>query len=208
MVFEEFLGAVIQVAVSLLIVFLVYLVFARKSGGFKTFAGLFLPGRKGLWLGVLAGLGLAGFNIAVFVGLGLAGLVSGEGTVAGALNGLGPGPVAAAVILMTAFVKTALAEEILFRGLLAKRLIGWLGFGLGNGVQAGLFGAIHLALFLAPGGLEFSWLPAIAFFLSPAVSGWVFGYLNELRGGGSIGPGWAAHGVLNAVSYPVFAFLL
>ena len=44
------------------------------------------------------------------------------------------------------FFTSALAEEILFRGLIAKRLIHHLGFGIGNAAQTLLFLAPHAAL--------------------------------------------------------------
>ena len=105
-------------------------------------------------------------------------------------------------LVLVALVKTALAEEILFRGFIAKRLMAWLGFQWGNLIQALLFGLLHLVLFLTitqnPGLL--TWV-----FLSPAIMAWVVGYLNERMAGGSIWPGWAAHAAGNLATYLYFA---
>jgi membrane protease YdiL (CAAX protease family) len=119
------------------------------------------------------------------------------------LRGVSFGSVA--VLLTTALVKTALAEEILFRGFIAKRLIAAWGLVVGNVTQAVLFGALHVGLF---------WI----FTNSPLVLGFVFlesvvgaalaGYLNECLAGGSIIPGWILHGMANVVSYSVIGFLL
>ncbi|MFK8000563.1 MAG: lysostaphin resistance A-like protein [Polyangiales bacterium] len=43
------------------------------------------------------------------------------------------------------FITSALCEELLFRGFVAKRSIGWLGFAWGNVVQTVIFVAPHLA---------------------------------------------------------------
>lgn len=102
-------------------------------------------------------------------------------------------------------VQTSLSEEILFRGLLGKRLIAKLGFALGNSIQAVLFGALHV---LAPfQKLDSPSLALIAFsFLMPALLGWCSGWINERPGGGSILPGWIAHGVGNLFTSVYLAF--
>ena len=45
--------------------------------------------------------------------------------------------------ILYAFVQTAFAEEILFRGFLLKRLVAKLGFKNGNAIQSILFGLLH-----------------------------------------------------------------
>jgi membrane protease YdiL (CAAX protease family) len=57
-------------------------------------------------------------------------------------------PSAFAIIVVVAFIQTGLAEELLFRGFMAKRLIALLGFQRGNALQALLFVAPHLLLFV------------------------------------------------------------
>jgi membrane protease YdiL (CAAX protease family) len=78
----------------------------------------------------------------------------------------------------------ALAEEMLFRGLLAGVLIRRLGFWWGNTVQALVFFAPHCLLLLASSAL---WpiLPV------QFVAGWLLGWLRQRSG--SIGPAWLAH---------------
>lgn len=204
---EEFFSAAVQVAAALIIAFVVYLIFGRKTGRFKNYTGLGWPPLWAIGWGVAAGLVLALAGIVLFTALGLTGVATGEGTFSGKLKTIGPTPTAFAFILIIAFIKTSLSEEIFFRGIIAKRLIAWLGLVWGNPVQAAIFGAVHLLLFFVPGGLAFSWFLALILFLFTGAMGWVFAYLNERKGNGSIVPGWLAHGVLNAVSYPVFAFL-
>ncbi len=102
-----------------------------------------------------------------------------------------------------AFVMTGFSEELLFRGLLAKRLIRWLGVGAGNLVQAALFGLMHVAVVYAvvpePG------IGLVAFAaLGSAAIGWVLGWAM-VRDGGSIFAPWLAHSAANLVT--VFVYL-
>lgn len=69
-------------------------------------------------------------------------------SVSGAIRKMGFGMEAIVVILLSALIKTALAEEILFRGFLAKRLIAVTNFQIGNTIHALIFGAIHALIFL------------------------------------------------------------
>jgi membrane protease YdiL (CAAX protease family) len=112
---------------------------------------------------------------------------------------------ASRLLLIVAIFKTAGAEELFFRGLIAKRLIRWLGFATGNALQAILFGSVHLLLaFIARPDL-FT-LTALAGFA--AILAWLSGWLNERRADGSILPGFAAHASANSVAYLVLALQL
>ena len=111
------------------------------------------------------------------------------------------------IAVFQAVVTTALSEEILFRGFLAKRLIAWLGFGVGNALQALVFGAIHGFLFMGVStGLSIiGWLAVV---LLPSVQGWVMGWLNERIGNGSIIPGWCADAVTNVLTFAIVPLVL
>ncbi|MEM9235012.1 MAG: CPBP family intramembrane glutamic endopeptidase, partial [Pseudomonadota bacterium] len=104
--------------------------------------------------------------------------------------------------------KTALSEEIFFRGLIAKRLINGFGFWTGNTLHALLFGGIHMLIFVVPGGPEFTPLLGATILFLPGLAGWLMAYANERLGNGSIGPGWLIHALGNAISYPILAFVL
>jgi len=102
--------------------------------------------------------------------------------------------------LIFAFIQTGLAEEILFRGFLNKRISNKFGFTIGNSVQAALFGLLHGVLlftrvspFIAAGVIIFTF-----------AAGWIMGYINEKLAGGSIIPSWAVHGIVNLISASVF----
>jgi membrane protease YdiL (CAAX protease family) len=85
----------------------------------------------------------------------------------------------------------ALAEEILFRGLLAEVLIRLLGFGWGNTAQALVFFAPHCLLLLA----SFALWPILPV---QFVAGWLLGWLRHRSG--SIGPAWLAHAGSNILA--------
>ncbi|WP_159721606.1 CPBP family intramembrane glutamic endopeptidase [Enterococcus sp. CSURQ0835] len=99
-------------------------------------------------------------------------------------------------ILIYAFIKTALAEEIFFRGFLLKRLQQRLGFLPANLIQAVIFGGLHGLLLLTQ-----TTSPLILFIsLFTGTVGFVFGGLNEKLAGGSLFPSWLIHGLSNLVS--------
>lgn len=95
-----------------------------------------------------------------------------------------PGGYAAIAIL-------ALAEEVLFRGLIAGLVFRRYGFAVGNIVQALIFLAPHLLLLLVSAAL---WpiLPA------QLIAGWLLGLLREKSA--SIGPPTLAHTATNLIA--------
>jgi membrane protease YdiL (CAAX protease family) len=127
-------------------------------------------------------------------------------TVPGRLRALGLSGQSVVLLALYALVQTALSEEILFRGFLAKRLITRLGFHRGNLVQSVLFGAMHLLLFAGPTGQPLSLPRAMAVVAFTSLIGWGLGYLNERAGNGSIVPSWWTHGLTNIVAYSTLAF--
>ena len=96
-----------------------------------------------------------------------------------------------------AFVRTALSEEILFRGFLLKRIQNRTGFKMANAIQAILFGLMH--------GLPFGLTTkSVGVFLLltilPGLFGAYQGWLNEKRCNGSILPSWLLHSCMNLVT--------
>jgi uncharacterized protein len=203
---QEALNATLQVGVVLIIALVLWAIFARKTESFPRFAGLIAPTTKAmLWtLGVAAILVPA--SLAIFMLPALRDMAAGGNTVAGQLSAQGFSADVVGQILIVALIKTALAEEILFRGLIAKRLIRWLGFGAGNTLHAALFGAVHLLIFIVPNGPKFDPVLALAIAGLPAVGGWIMAWLNERVGNGSIAPSWFLHALTNALAYPLLAF--
>ncbi len=203
---QEAINATLQVGVVLIVAFVLWAIFARKRESFPRYIGLIAPTSKAmLWtLGVACLLIPA--TLAVFMLPTVREMAAGENTVAGMIRAQGFTADVVGQIIIIALFKTALSEEIFFRGLLAKRLIHWLGFGAGNTIHAILFGGVHLLIFAIPGGPKFD--PVLAFAIAglPAIGGWVMAWLNERVGNGSIAPSWFLHAAANALSYPVLAF--
>ncbi|NYE58425.1 CPBP family intramembrane glutamic endopeptidase [Carboxydothermus ferrireducens] len=95
--------------------------------------------------------------------------------------------------LIYSFIQTGLSEEILFRGFINKRLSAKFGFTIANFSQALLFGLLHGFIFYSFVGL---WGIIIIVTITGSV-GWIIGWINEQRAGGSIIPGWLFHASSN-----------
>lgn len=95
-----------------------------------------------------------------------------------------------------AFLQTGFAEELLFRGVIARRLVRWLGFHAGNVLQALLFTGIHHAV-LASDQRELPLGAHIYVFLIAFPVSWAGVWYNERRAGGAIAGSWAMHGGAN-----------
>ena len=100
-------------------------------------------------------------------------------------------------VFIYAFVRTALSEEILFRGFILKCVERKFGFAMGNTVQAFLFGLMHGVPFgLATGSV---WAFLLLTML-PGLFGAYMGWMNEKKFGGSIIPSWILHGCMNIMT--------
>ena len=109
----------------------------------------------------------------------------------------GEGLKALPAVFFYAFVRTALSEEILFRGFVLKLIQKKAGFAAGNTVQALLFGLMHGI----PFGIVTKSIPAFGLLtLLPGLFGWYQGWMNEKQCGGSIVPSWLVHGTVNFIT--------
>ncbi|MEM9681031.1 MAG: CPBP family intramembrane glutamic endopeptidase [Bacteroidota bacterium] len=118
---------------------------------------------------------------------------------------MGPSVEGILLLLIGAIFKTALSEEILFRGFIAKRLIAVSSYKTGNIIQATLFGAIHVLIFLSITSNIFF---LMIMFIVPALGAYLKTYINEKKAGGSILPGWIMHATSNLQSYSIIGFLV
>ena len=105
--------------------------------------------------------------------------------------------------LLISFIQQAFAEEVLFRGFIAKCLVERLGIMTGNIVQAIIFGLIHVFLSSADNRNLFVYM---IIFISTATGGWLLGYLNEKLFNGSIIPSILMHGTGNFIMLLSVAF--
>ena len=206
MILDALLSTLLQLLVFSLLPAVVYVLQRRTVKGFWQYVGLYRsPAHANGWA-LLASLLFASSTLAVAIASpALKALMLDPHSVTGQLRRSGVGPASVAVLLLTALGKTALAEEIFFRGFVAKRLMATWGFTAGNVAQAVLFGALHIGLFWS---LTTNPLVLGVVFGGATTGAALAGYLNERLAGGSILPGWISHGLANVVSYTVVGFLL
>ncbi len=188
---NEIVGSLVQLLLFSLIPVLVWVITARKKESFFTWIGLKKPvcseAGKTLLLTLLV---TAVYAASAVLRIRL--LPEGVTTAGSQFAGQGLAMIPAAVFY--AFVRTALSEEIVFRGFLLKRLQGRFGFVSANTIQAVLFGMLHgIPFFLATKSVG----ALLLLTLLPALMGWFEGWLNEKRCDGSIVPSWILHGCIN-----------
>ena len=191
---EDMLSSVAQALLFTLIPFLTWLITARKKQSFLAWIGLKKPCcAKPEMMLLISAAAAAAYILAMMFCLRF--LPAGV-TTAGAQYA-GQGISALLPVLFYAFVRTALSEEILFRGFLLKRIRHRLGFKIANAIQSILFGLMH--------GLPFGLTTkSVGVFLLltilPGLFGAYQGWLNEKRCNGSILPSWLLHSCMNLVT--------
>lgn len=107
-------------------------------------------------------------------------------------------------LFVVSYVKTALTEEIFFRGFLGKLLLKKLSFKTSNLIQAIVFGTIHLVFSLAISDYIYFILFS---FIYPFLFSFLGFYINEKRAGGSILPSIILHGTANFLFYLIVYFI-
>lgn len=194
------IGALLQLLAFTAIPAAVYAI-GRRREGLAAYLGLRWPPPGALLLGLLAGAGGAALAGLAIRGTPWGELLGGPSTPAGGLSGRS-GVDAVAHVFARAVIQTGIAEEILFRGFVARRAFAWLGFARGNLLQAAIFAAVHgIVLVAVPAAV-----PAAPLVLGlPFVAALLLGWINERRGGGSIVPGMVAHASGNAVAMVLLA---
>ncbi len=206
-IINELLSTTLQIGLFTLIPYLFFLFRKNKETTFKQYIGLNKPTKKSIlyvllvsFLFVIIGIGMT------FIDSGIKQVVMEPPSITGKLRQMGLNANSLIILFMIALFKTSFAEEVLFRGFVAKQLIKKFNFNLGNILQALIFGAIHLFLFRYL--TKSTIFPLVFIFIFSTVAGWVLGYIKEKYTNGSIIPGWIAHGFGNAFSYIIIAFLL
>lgn len=203
----ELISALLQVIVFSLIPFLVYIIGHKTVTGFFRWIGLYRPTGKALLLSVaLALVFVAGGITVALLNEQVWQIMSSPPSVTGKLRQMGMTPSAIATLLLIAWIKTSLSEEIFFRGFVAKRLVHKLGMKTGNLLQALIFALVHVLLFwaLTKAGIAF----LVFIFALSGLGAWLAVFINDKIGNGSIIPGWIAHALGNSISYFVIAFML
>ena len=194
-IYNDILSSIIQVSLFSAIPFLWWLFRYRKEEGFFSWVGLKKPIIKGSSVRLVTRILIVAIIYVFLMGLIITYLLK---DVAMATNEFyGKGLKALPSIFVFSIVKTALSEEVFFRGFLGKRFINSFGFVKGNTVQAMAFGLLHgLPFGLATGSL----LTTIILTVIPGAIGWFQGWINEKCATGSIIPSWILHSTMNILS--------
>ncbi len=197
---QTLINSIIQIALFSLIPFIWWLITARKKMNFFEWIGLkkIRDARENKTLIWTGGAIVLFLTLAVFM------LISVRGVETATSEFAGLGLSAVPAVLVYAILKTALPEEIVFRGFILKRISKKFGFAAGNLIQALLFGLMHGVMFFGTAGL----VKAILITLFTGSIGWLMGFINEKKAGGSIIPSWSIHAAANIFSGICSAFLL
>ena len=203
---NETIVAILQILVFTLIPFLVFLIKNKSTNGFLDYIGLKKSTRKANYLAVFACLLFATpLLILTLTNADFKEIMVEPSSITGKFRQMGLGIESFSILIIIAIFKTSFAEEILFRGFIAKRLISNIGYQKGNLLQAAIFGVIHTALFaLITSNVIF----LIVIFIVPSIGAYVSAYLNEKIGNGSIIPGWISHGLANILAYGIVGFII
>lgn len=203
---NELIGASLQILIFTLIPFLAY-VFKRETyKGFFDYIGVKKSTKKANVLAIFACLLFAApLLILTFTSEEFKEIMFDPNSITGKFREMGFGLESMTLLLVIALIKTSLAEEILFRGFIAKRLISFLGFVKGNLLHAVIFGFIHTGLFAL---ITSNILFLVIIFLIPSIGAYISVVLNEKMANGSILPGWISHGLANIIAYSIVGFVI
>lgn len=197
---------VIQILIFTLIPFIVFLIKRKTIKGFLNYIGLKKSNFKANTLAIAASLVLLTPMIILgFYSQSFRNIMFDPTSITGKFRAMELGANSMIILLLIAVLQTSFAEEILFRGFIAKRLIKSFGFKVGNLVQATIFGIIHSLLFITVTNNPV-FLGLI--FIFPTVAAYLFCYLNEKKADGSIIPSWIAHALANVVTYLIIGFVI
>ena len=203
---NEIFGSILQILIFTLIPFLVYVIRNRKVKGFFNYLGLKKSTKKANSLAIFACLIFATpLLILTLTSPGFKEIMFDPNSITGKFRSMEFGVNSLSILFIIAIFKTSFAEEILFRGFIAKRLISVLGFRKGNVLQSVIFGIIHVAIFSF---ITTNIIFLMVIFVAPSIGAYVSAYLNEKMGNGSIIPGWISHGLANVLAYSLVGFVI
>ena len=180
----------------------------RKEEGFFRWIGFFKPQLKSKWRVLLIFAILYyffyNFDFTQFVSPETLEYIENSASVsANVFAGIGVAAILPAFI--ENFIANGVAEEILYRGFLCKRLISKIGLVKGIILQAVLFGLMHNILYILA-GLDVGLWYHILTFIFTGMRALLLGWLNEKIFNGSIIPGILLHGAGNFIASLLVAF--
>ena len=189
------ISAILQLTLALVLALIFYFISRRKEGGFFNWLGLYLPKDK-KWIKST----IIVFLVSLLVMSGPELLFERTGHLTPEIlydeniRGKGLGISTLILILLKAVIQTSLSEEILFRGLIGKRLANKFGYLTGNIIQAILFGLPHGLPFII---IYKYYLVGITFIITSGIVGYLLFWLNEKNADGSLIPGTLIHIISN-----------
>jgi len=180
----------------------------RKEEGFFKWIGFFKPQLKSKWWVLLIFAVLYyffyNFDFTQFVSPETLEYIENSASVsANVFAGIGVAAILPAFI--ENFIANGVAEEILYRGFLCKRLISKIGLVKGIILQAVLFGLMHNILYILAGLDVGLWYHTLTFIFT-GMGALLLGWLNEKIFNGSIIPSILLHGAGNFIASMLVAF--
>lgn len=180
----------------------------RKEEGFFRWIGFFKPQLKSKWWVLLIFAILYyffyNFDFTQFVSPETLEYIENSASVsANAFAGIGVAAILPAFI--ENFIANGVAEEILYRGFIYKRLISKIGLVKGIILQAVLFGLMHNILYILAGLDVGLWYHTLTFIFT-GMGALLLGWLNEKIFNGSIIPSILLHGAGNFIASMLVAF--
>lgn len=180
----------------------------RKEEGFFRWIGLFKPQLNNkLWVLLLFAIlyyFFYNFDFTQFVDSKTLAYIENSSSVS-ANSFAGIGAVAILPALIENFIANGVAEEILYRGFLCKRLCKKAGVVKGIILQAVLFGLMHNILYVLAGLDVGLWYHTLTFIFT-GIGALLLGWLNEKIYNGSIIPSILLHGAGNFIASMLVAF--
>lgn len=188
----------IQIIVFCIIPFLYWLMRARKKCSFFKYIGMYTPQKvsSARTLVIFMALYIVIYGIVHFTEIS-------KITQPSADSFKDLGLVAVIPAFFVSFIQQAMAEEILFRGFIMKRLVSGTGLLAGNIIQAAIFGSVHVLFSISDSK---NLIAYVIIFISTAAGGWLLGYLSEKLLNGSIIPSIMLHGLGNFIMVLSVAF--
>lgn len=107
------------------------------------------------------------------------------------------------LLLLFYGMKTGIAEEIFFRGFIARKLIGKLGFPKGNLIQAVIFALPHFVISGTASAIDI-----IVRIINAFLLGYTFGYVMHKKCDDNIIPVMVAHVLINMISSLVLLIII
>lgn len=195
---NEFIGVIFNILLFSIIPLMWYLIKEKSSKGFFNSIGIYKPQNINVFETVLiitiVYLVTLSTNIVV-IKLGYSGRNTVETQDFTSLTFF--------MYLLLYGLKTGIAEELLFRGFVAKKLIKNLGFLKGNVLQALVFALPHFVIRGSASLVDITIRIINAFLL-----GYAFGYIVDRKSDGSIIPVMIAHILINMASSLILTVIL